>query len=296
MKEAIKKITKRRYLTKCFPLLNLRNKIMQKQKRISTLFGIIIIIIAVIIILGGVFVWQHFATQQKQKSAVVSSDPSCDGVKDPYYNLGFGVEHTYEGDIKPGMHVKIVLSCDHQKLTISGAVNQVIQSSDLAKYNDGENIDLADLSSGTEVIGLNYDYNFDGYKDLESIVSSGQGISAIDTDIIFLYNPKINKFVYQPDLSALENIYVYDSDKTIRQEFNLGYDSNTGGGAGFEEIIYKWNNNSLAKVSDEKCEIVGSKSSAGSLFYRDAITNGSGKVILDQTKKLGDGSCFDGQP
>lgn len=281
---------------------------MAKEKSVSTLVGIIIIIAAAVVIFGGVFAYQYLAKINWIKNGVQVSikDENCNGKNNPNYDLGFGIEHTYkgliiEGDIKKNMYVEAVLSCDHKKITISGAVNQAIKSSDLAKYYNGENVDLIEPTNIDDNLYLIYDYNFDGYRDITVVFSRGQGISAIEYDLVFLYDSKMNKFIYQPDLSNLENVSARDSDKTIRQNFYLGYNQATDGSLGFNEITYKWNNNSLVKISDENCELVESMSSKEAWFYRSTVINfisgGSKKVVLvDQIKKFGDGSCFDGQP
>jgi hypothetical protein len=49
------------------------------------------------------------------------------------------------------------------------------------------------------------DYNFDGYNDLSAISSNGQGFDGVDSFNIFLYNPKIQKFVYNAEISKLQN-------------------------------------------------------------------------------------------
>jgi len=202
----------------------------------------------------------------------------CTGENHPRYNLGFGVEHEYEGTIKEGQEVKIILSCDHKKLKISGAVNQVISS----KFQ------LADLVSGSNVIGVKEDYNFDGYNDLESISSNGQGISALDSYEIFLYDSELNKFVFNEELSNIVNIYPEVSDQTIRQEFNFGY------GIGFERIIYRWEGDKLIKITKEECRLV--ERSQDPVFYRykviDFLENGSAKIRLDETKAMGKESCL----
>ena len=128
---------------------------------------------------------------------------ACDGAKDPYYDIGFGIEHTYEGEIKSGMQVKAILSCDHTKITISGSVNQIIKSQDLNQYAYGEEPDLADLSQGTQVIDFDKDYNKDGYNDFSSLVVNGTGNKQY---IIFLYDSKSKLFVYDPELSFKDTL------------------------------------------------------------------------------------------
>lgn len=268
------------------------------QKRISILLGIISIAIAIIIIVGGVFAYQYFS---KSKITSVNEDKSCNGENNPDYDFGFGIEHKYdlllnEGDSDRAMSINIILSCDHKKISISGAINQKILSSDLAEYYNGENIDLI-YPEGIDNNISSDDYNSDGYDDLAVVYSRGNGISAVEYDLFFIYNPKNNKFIYNSQLSELENISVETLDHIITQYFDKGYDQKTGGNFGFEEITYKWNNDLLVKISDKKCEIVQARSSKEVSYYRNIIVNfsndGSEQVVLDEVKKMGEGSCFD---
>lgn len=219
---------------------------MAKEKVIPTLIGIIVIVVVAVIAFGGVFVYQYFTIKNNfGKNISADIDAACDGKKDPYYIIGFGVEHTYEGDIKPGMHAKIVLSCDHKKITISGAVDQIIRASDLARYTGVESADLADLSGGDLVVGVDSDYNFDGYKDLSSINSNGQGVSGMKSYFIFLYDPKSNNFVYNNGVSSLENITTNESKKEIYQEFCFYKNDELI----CNKIYYKWSDDRLLKVN-----------------------------------------------
>jgi hypothetical protein len=152
-----------------------------------------------------------------QPKPTAPKDPACDGEANEYYSLGFGVEHRYEGKIAPGKPVSVTLSCDHLRLTISGAVSQVITAE--GDMNEGAFGELADLSSGSLVVSLEDDYNFDGYSDLSSIVSNGQGMSAVDTFVVFLYDPAAKRFAYSQPLSAIENLWPDPETQTIRQEF-----------------------------------------------------------------------------
>ena len=134
-----------------------------------------------------------------KKPPLSSLDPECIGVLHEYYILGFGVEHTYEGEIAENMPVKVVLSCDHTTFTISGSINQIITSSDIKENPDDEALELADLMLGSEVVKIDSDYNKDGYNDLSSIINNG---SEVDSTAVFLYNPQQNKFIYSKELST----------------------------------------------------------------------------------------------
>ena len=223
------------------------------KKQISTLAGIIIIIIAIIILFGGVFAYSYFAKPSAPSKNIyvkTNSDPACDGAKDPDYILGFGIEHTYEGDIKPGMHVKIVLSCDHKKFTISGAVNQIITSADLKKYNNGEEVELADLVGGENIVDLNSDYNFDGYNDLSSIMSNGQGISGEKSFFIFIYDSRLNKFVYNDNVSSLTNVGAVKEKSEISQT-SCFFSSDEKNSITCDITYYKWASGHLQKASTD---------------------------------------------
>jgi len=278
----------------------------QKQKRISTLVGVIIIVATAVILFGGVFAWQYLAKSNEinRNDNIVKNDETYNGKNNPYYDLGFGVEHEYkillnEGDVKWAMPIKAVLSCDHEKITISGSINQTISSDLVDFYDGGEKVILDELvePEGIEDNIFAKDYNFDGYDDLVIVYIRGNGVSAIETDLIFIYDEKDNKFVFQSDLSSLTNVSVQYSDKTIQQNFNLGYSQKTGGSLGFENISYKWYNNLLIKISDEKCNLVENKSSKSVLYYNNKIVifaaDGSKEAISDETRKLGGGSCLD---
>jgi hypothetical protein len=176
----------------------------------------------------------------EQPNSEPSKNSGCDGESNPYYSSGFGVEHTYEGTINSEKNVKIILSCDHEKFTISGAVNQIILSSDIV-----DNSELADLSSGDLVVGLDLDFNFDGYNDLSSIINNGQGIEAVKTYAIFLFDPQKQQFVYNNELSFLENISVAKEKNLLTQTFCT---SQSDGGAKCADTMYKWSNGHLIKL------------------------------------------------
>ncbi|MES2638370.1 MAG: hypothetical protein V4850_02780 [Myxococcota bacterium] len=145
-------------------------------------------------------------------------DPACTGAAHPMASIGFGVEHLYEGDVAPGKHVKVVLSCDHTRLVVSGAFDQVIGPADITAAGDGVG-ELADLSGGELVVSVATDMNFDGFNDLVSVQSNGQGRAAIDGSLVFLYEPEAGRFRYHAALSALENVSADPVTREIRQEF-----------------------------------------------------------------------------
>ncbi len=195
-----------------------------------------------------------------QASTTLSNnDPACDGEKNPYATIGYGIKHNYSGSIIAGKKISMTLSCDHKTITLSGSVNQTLQvknkeyneaGSDVGMTEDGPDglIELADLSSGTEVIDTDSDYNFDGYNDITSISSNGQGRSAIDSFIIFLYNPKTNQFVFNKQLSNLENISVTEN-KTLMQQYC--YFDSKGYSGKCNITYYKWKDEKLIKTGGE---------------------------------------------
>lgn len=167
------------------------------------------------------------------------SQSTCLGKNDPYYNLGFGIEHEYNGNIQSNMPVNIVLSCDHKTFTITGSINQIITSRDTVDSSyKGEISELADLVSGTEVVKVNTDYNFDGYNDLSTINSNGSGVNQVDGYYIFLYNPSLKKFVYNKELSQIENVYVPEGSKN--EVASSAYYIN-----GYKTTFYTWSQGKL---------------------------------------------------
>ncbi len=162
-----------------------------------------------------------------------SSDPDCTG----------GIlEHIYYGELKEDKPVKIILSCDQERFNIVGSVIQIIDStneSDMPQ-NDSFNA-LADISNGSQVVYLEDDYNFDGYNDLASISSNGSGVDSYN---IFLYDKKLEKFVFNTELSKLQNILVNENNKYVFEDFSY-YE----GDKYIEDYRrYKWVNGHLVKV------------------------------------------------
>ncbi len=183
-------------------------------------------LIPVVLIVGGVAIWltgQQGSINKQEQLAFV--DPACNGQANEYADLGFGVEHTYTGNLKEGLPVEIVLSCDHESFKIEGSVTQKISLEDLERIDSelNHNYELANIGSGNEVVDVNSDYNFDGYNDLSSVAING---SEVDSTFIFLYNPVIRQFEYNTELSHLENI-ILDSSKKYVQE-DLSYYTESG--------------------------------------------------------------------
>lgn len=130
------------------------------------------------------------------------ADPKCTGEKNEYHDIGYGIEHVYTGNITNNMPIKVVLSCDHERFTITGAISQIITGKEIKGNDTGE---LADTSTGSIVVYLDEDENKDGYNDLQTILSNG---SQVDTYASFLYSPVKKQFVfdktYTVDTSKLE--------------------------------------------------------------------------------------------
>lgn len=118
-------------------------------------------------------------------------------------------------------------------------------------------VDQTIVSSSSELsIDIDSDYNFDGYNDITSLYSEGAGYSAIRSYNIFLYEPKTNTFVFNPQLSDLENIGVDENKKEVYQDYYYFDKAISEGGVQMHNrIVYKWKDGVLAKTS-EKTEAV----------------------------------------
>lgn len=127
----------------------------------------------------------------------------------------------YKGEVTEGKTVFVKLSCDRMKFTISGTVTQVIESKDVTTPGD-EAVELADVLGGTEVVKVDTDYNFDGYNDLSTIVVNGQGRQAIDSYLVFLFNPKTNQFEYAKEFTPIINLGVGEKD-TLTSSLGIDY-------------------------------------------------------------------------
>ena len=168
------------------------------------------------------------------------SDPDCtEGV----------FEYIYYGEIKEDMPVKVILSCDQERFNIVGSVSQIIDSKNKDDMPQDDSFNsLADISSGSQVVDIADDYNFDGYNDLSSISSNGQGLDGVKSFNIFLYSSKTQKFVFNPELSKLQNISVDSKNKLVLEVFGVGF-----AGKGEDELVdivnkHKWVNGHLVKV------------------------------------------------
>ncbi len=73
--------------------------------------------------------------------------------------------------------------------------------------------------TGDAVVSVGTDLNFDGWNDLLSLQSNGQGNAAIDGYLVWLYDPAARRFTYSPAASALENLSVDPAAKQLVQEF-----------------------------------------------------------------------------
>jgi hypothetical protein len=210
----------------------------------------------------------------EQTYAVVplQADPACNGSQNQYYDIGFGTEHHYSGEVAPDIKVKITLSCDHTRFFISGDVNQVIATT----------TELADLVAGTEVVRVENDYNFDGYNDLSTIWSNGSGQTQIDSSFIFLYNPASNKFILDEKLSSLENSYPKSDTKEIIQYFNFVQD-------GYQSYSYKWTmSGKLYKSKDDSCQSnrqIDQKSEDIEYYIHEVTKYASSGKVISHTKK-----------
>jgi hypothetical protein len=196
------------------------------MKKITKILAILCVLL---ILIGVEYAVKQFVNYGPNPNPIVSNNKES-------ICLSGESEHLYDGKIKDDKNIKIVLSCDLKKMTITGAVNQEILG-DTA---------LADIISGDRVIDTDGDFNFDGYNDISSIVSNGQGRYAIDYYNIYLYQPKDNKFVLSQQLGDLANIHIDNSKKEVVGELGTG----GGGNVVVETIRYKWNVDNFVKVTD----------------------------------------------
>ena len=207
---------------------------------------LLLIVVFLVVILFTIFYYNKYKVSNKifyinsnsQNTSSVYSDPNCNGDQNKYADAGFGVEHIYTGEIKKDIHVKIVLSCNQDKLTISGSVNQVITVDDIKKILNESDVDFVDLSMGSEVVNLDSDYNFDEYNDLSVVSSNGSGVDSYN---IFLYDPTSNKFIFNKDLSSIQNIIINEKAKLIISD--MCYEDDTI----CKPDTYKWLNGKLNK-------------------------------------------------
>ncbi len=176
------------------------------------------------------------------QSQLAIGDPACNGQANKYFDLGFGIEHMFTGNIKEGMPVEVVLSCDHESFKIKGSVEQNITLEGLEKIDPvlNHNYELADFSSGDLVVDVNSDYNLDGYNDLSSLAINGSQLKSV---LVFLYNPTSSQFEYNHELSSIPNIGV-DKDKKLIESYTCGWMSDKD----CKNDQYKWVNGYLEPV------------------------------------------------
>lgn len=234
---------------------------MQKQKTLITIFIILIV---------GVLGWylvhgQNIKTQVNIESdtdvvvmekdsenrpivQIRKSDPDCNAVFEEIESDGIDpvFEHVYYGELKKDMPVQIILSCDQERFTITGAVNQIIDVNDKVMFPEPDMFNaLADITNGSGVVYLEDDYNFDGYNDLASISSSGSEVYSYNA---FLYDTSVQKFIFNTELSKLQNLMVPDyENKYISEDFSYYLESGE-----HVEVFknYKWVDGNLVEIED----------------------------------------------
>jgi hypothetical protein len=86
------------------------------------------------------------------------------------------------------------------------------------------------------------DYNFDNYGDLSLFL--GTGFPHNESYLIYLFNPKTNKFEYNEKLNSLLNVYPDSASKTISSEYNETHDQPL-------DEVYKWVNGRLVLIERE---------------------------------------------
>ncbi|MDP3955845.1 MAG: hypothetical protein Q8Q18_01210 [bacterium] len=175
----------------------------------------LITVVAIIIFVSAGYYQQNSRLQPRTDGAVNDSeplageakDPACTGKQDESWPPGFGIEKTWTGSITSGKNVSATLSCDLTKLTISGAVEQVITREDIHKVlldkklqnTAWENLLFIDTSDSVIPV-LFKDYNGDGYSDIALLHNWGAGNPKVFDYHVFLYDKNNNLFKY--DLSA----------------------------------------------------------------------------------------------
>ncbi len=179
-----------------------------------------------------------------------SVDVACNGEANEYYDLGFGFTQEYKGTVAQGKEVNMTLSCDHTNLFVTGAVDQTI----VVTSESGVKQELS--RGGPHGAVLDTDYNFDGYNDILSLVSAGQGYEAVDSYYVFLYQPKTNKFLFNEQLSNLQNIVGADATKIeIYQSFNF-FEMEDGEQVLKNQVVtHTWKGEELVKVREVKTKV-----------------------------------------
>lgn len=207
----------------------------------------------IVFVAAVVFIFTGHSLLQKNVSEV--KDFSCDSndAISGGSSSTKGDSHTYYGYLAEGVPIKIMLSCDRTKLIISGSVNQTIDGNSVFVEGDPL-VELTDVSNGSEVVSIAFDYNFDGYNDLQSVFSSGQGVQALSSSVVFLYDPQKKEFILNDDLSSIFNISVSSTTREIIEHvytFDQHTDTVTD-----KRTYYVWNSGRLEKIKTENFQEV----------------------------------------
>lgn len=176
-----------------------------------------------------------YAVEEVKTETVLVEDIECENEDDVYYN-------PFEGQINNEMSIKLELSCDHNRVNITGSVNQEIVR--FKKNNRGESQE-SELVVNSSGLSFDEDYNFDGYNDISTLYNYGAGYMALYDNYYFLYDPLQNKFIFNKELSDLQNLVIKStSTKTLEQVFNMGPD------LGYSITEYKWKGDKLIKIGN----------------------------------------------
>lgn len=207
----------------------------------------ITIVLVVVLIIAGIsaYIIQKNTSQKASKKALTLQSSVCPDGTSP---------RSYNGQVASGTPVNIMLSCDHKEFVITGGVQQVLKSLQLSgkkiETTEGtmtwEDMSLVDTSSGTDVVHLDTDYNFDGYNDLTSIWSNGMGATGINSVLVFLYDTEDSKFVFSAPLSSIQNIKVKSESKTVLSHIGFGAD-------GYIAQTFTWAKDKLYKSAETEC-------------------------------------------
>lgn len=274
----------------------------------SLIFSLSICILLLGVLLGLKFYDSRSREKAEEQARVVKEAEltRCKEIKES--GLGSGEEIKVEGSVRDNIHLGMVLSCDGERLTIAGIDTNSYSPSEQEKDmsfnqtidgtmwgNKGELlVDPTALSINSafdfsDTISTKSDFNFDGYNDLSLLQSDGQGSMAVDSYLVFLFDPKIKRFVYSKELSAIQNIDTAPNDKTI-----ISYQGE--GNSSYSSKIYSWHDGQLVLTSAESCSADASVKAGkdGNFTYvLTEYTNGQPKVVKKETKRLGSGSCGD---
>ncbi len=215
----------------------------------------------IIIIIAGVLMWFFVNRAQKPTNGLTNNDSDLvvlqsdqqgrpteqTRTSDPQCTEN-ATEKIYYGDLQAGRILQVTLSCDQKQLTLTGVVNQVIDSTNSADFAVGS-APFIDSSGKSDPVNVSNDYNFDGYNDLYVLSQDSEGYMQ-DRANIFLYDTSTHKFKYNTELSKILNIDTDSVKKYVKEVVLLGSDGEPTTTSKYKTINYKWVNGHLLKVGN----------------------------------------------